>query len=105
MNFDDLKRAWHHCDHELDTGIHLNARRLRSVLARKADAGANTLSPGDIDYTMPVALVHKQFRANWLTRIARSAGAWFAKACGAGEIAGWLQTIGLRMHRRHRIRG
>jgi hypothetical protein len=106
MDFDDLKRAWHYCDHELDTGIHLNARRLRSVLTRNADASANRLSPGDIDYTVPVILVQKQLDTHWIVRIARSAAAWIAKTCRADEIAGRLETTVMRVLRRHRtLRG
>jgi hypothetical protein len=106
MDFDDLKRAWHNCDHELDTGIHLNVRRLRSVLTRNVDASANKLSPGDIDYTVPVILVHKQLDTPWIERIARGAAAWIAKACRADEIAERLQTTVMRVLRRHRtLRG
>ena len=100
MHFDDLKRAWDDCDHELDTRIHLNARRLRSVLTRNADAGANSLSHGEIDYTVPVVLVQKQLDTNWIVRMARNATAWLEKACRADEIAASLQAMVLRRLRR-----
>src|SRR5262245_3837659 len=106
MDFDDLKRAWDDCDHELDIGVHLNARRLRSVLTRNADASANRLSFGDIDYTAPVVLVQKQLDTNWIVRIARNAAAWIEEACRADKIDGSLQTTVMRGIRRHRtLRG
>src|SRR5262249_28500302 len=82
MDFNDLKRAWNHCDRELDTSIHINAQRLRSVLARNADPGANELSPNEIDYTAPVVLVQK-LDSNWIVRIARVAAGWIHEACRA----------------------
>lgn len=105
MHFDDLKRAWDDCDHELDTRIHLNARQLRSFLTRDADASANGLSHGDIDYTEPVVLVQKQLDrknqldTNWIVRIARNAAAWLEKACRTDAS---LQTTVMRVLRRHR---
>src|SRR5262245_61583364 len=93
MDFDDLKGAWDDCDHELTAGIHPNARRLRSVLTRNADASANRLSPGDIDYTMPVVLIQKQIHTNWIVRVAQGIAVWIAETCRAYEIAGRLQTI------------
>lgn len=106
MDFDDLKRAWDDCDHSLDTGIHLNVRRLRSVLTRNADASANTLSHGDINYTVPVVLVQRQLDTHWIVRIAQGAAARIAEACRAEEIAGRLQTTVMRVLRRHRtLRG
>src|SRR5262245_10985047 len=106
MDFDDLKRAWRDYDHGLDTGIDLNARRLRSVLTQNADANAtNTLSSDDVDYTMPVVLVQKQL-TNWVVRFAQSVSAWIAQACRADEIAGRLQTTVMRVLRRQRtLRG
>ena len=100
MDFDDLKRAWDDCDHELDT-VHLDARRLRSVLTRNADASAKTLSHGEIDYTVPVVLVQKQLDTNWIVRMARNATAWLEKACRADEIAARFQTAVMRVLRRH----
>jgi hypothetical protein len=106
MDFDDLKRAWRECDHELDTGLCLNAHRLRSVLKRNDDTGANNRSSGDIDYTMPVVLVQRQLHANWIAQAARDVAAWIAEACRADEIAGRLETIVMRLRRRHRaLRG
>ncbi len=105
MDFDDLKRAWDDCDHELDIAVRLNARRLRSVLARNADAGANRLSAGDIDCTAPVVLVQKQLDANWIVRIARNTAAWIEDACRADEIVRSLQTTVMRLLRRHRTLG
>ena len=102
MHFDDLKRAWDDCDHELDTRVHLNARRLRSVLTRNADASANRLSHGDIDYAVPVVLFQKQLDTNWIVRIARNAAAWLEKACRAEEMAARLQTTVMRVLHRHR---
>jgi len=105
MDFNDLKRAWNHCDRELDTAIHLNAQRLRSVLARNADPGANELCPNEIDYTAPVVLVQK-LDSNWIVRIARAAAAWIHQVCRAEEIAGGLQPTVMRLLRRHRtLRG
>lgn len=101
MDFDDLKRAWDDCDHELDTRIHLNAQRLRSVLTRNADASAKRLSHGEIDYTVPVVLVQKQLDTNWIVRMARNAAAWLEKACRADEIAASFQTTVMRVLRRH----
>jgi hypothetical protein len=107
MDFDDLKRAWDDCDHELDTRIHLNARRLRSVLTRNADASANRPSHSEIDYTVPVVLVQKQLDTkkqldtNWIVRMARNAAAWLEKASRADEIAASFQTTVLRVLRRH----
>jgi hypothetical protein len=106
MDFDDLKRAWDDCDHALHIGVHLNARRLRSILTRNADASANRLSSDDIDYTAPVVLVQKQLDANWFMRITRKAAAWIEEACRADEIARSLQTTVIRVLRRHRtLRG
>src|SRR5215471_18265802 len=76
MDFDDLKRTWDNCDRELDTGILLNARQLRSFVTRNADASPNGVSPGDIDYTAPVFLAQKQLETNWILRIARRAASW-----------------------------
>lgn len=101
MHFDDLKRAWDDCDHELDTSIHLNARRLRSVVTRNSDASANRLSHGEIDYTVPVVLVQRQLDTNWIVRIARNAAAWLEKGCRADEIAASFQTTVMRVLRRH----
>ena len=101
MDFDDLKRAWDDCDHELDTRIHLNARRLRSVLTRNVDASANRPSHGEIDYTVPVVLVQKQLDTNWIVRMARDAAVWLEKACRADEIAASFQTTVMRVLRRH----
>jgi hypothetical protein len=107
MDFDDLKRAWDDCDHELDTRIHLNARRLRSVLTRNADASANRLSHGEIDYTVPVVIVQKQLDTNkqpdtnWMVRMARNAASWLEKACRADEVAASFQTAVMRILRRH----
>ena len=106
MDFDDLKRAWDDCDHELDIRVQLNARGLRSVLTRNADARANRRSCVDIDYTAPVVLVKKQLDTNWIVRIARNAAAWIEEACRADEIAGKLQRTTMRVLRRHRtLRG
>jgi len=106
MDFDDLKLAWDDCDHELDSRVHLNARRLRFVLTQNADANANKPLHGDIDYTVPVVLVQKQLDTNWIVRIARNAAAWIEEACRADEIVGNLQTTLLRVLRRHRtLRG
>lgn len=105
MDFNDLKRVWNLCDRELDTAIHLNAQRLRSVLARNGDPGANELSPNEIDYTAPVVLVQK-LDSNWIGRIARAAAGWIHEACRADEIAGGLQPTVMRLLRRHRtLRG
>jgi hypothetical protein len=101
MDFDDLKRAWDDCDHELDTRIHLNARRLRSVLTRNADASANTLSHVEIDYTVPVVLVQKQLDTNWIVRMARNTAAWLEKARRADEITASFQATVMRVLRRH----
>jgi hypothetical protein len=106
MDFNDLKRAWNHCDRELDTAIRLNAHRLRSVLARNAEPGANELSPNEVDYTVPVVLVQKQLDSNWIVRIAQAAAAWIHQACRADEIDGRLQPTVMRLLRRHRtLRG
>jgi hypothetical protein len=106
MDFDDLKRAWDDCDQKLDNGLHLNAGRLRLVLARNAHAIAHRLSPGDIDYTAPVTVVQKQSDTNWMVRIARDAAGWIAEACRAGDIAGALQSTVMRVLRRRRtLRG
>jgi hypothetical protein len=104
MDFDDLKRAWDDCDHELNIRVHLNARRLRSALTQNADTRTNAPT-GDIDYTVPVVLFQKQLAKNWIVRIARNAAAWIKGACRADEIA-LLQTTVLRRLRRHRtLRG
>jgi len=106
MNFNDLKRAWDDCDHELDSRLRLNAQRLRSVLTQNAGANANKPLHGDIDYTVPLVLVHKQFDTNWIVRIARNAAAWIEEICRVDEIAGSLHTTLLRVLRRHRtLRG
>ena len=106
MDFDDLKRAWDDCDHRLDTRIHLDVRRLRSVLTRKADAVANRLPHDDIDYTAPVVLVQKELDTNRIARIARNVVAWINATCRAAEIAASLQTTVLRILRRRRtLRG
>jgi hypothetical protein len=106
MDFDDLKRVWDDCDHELDSRVHLNVRRLRSVLTQNADANARKPSDGDIDYTAPLALAQKQLDTNWIVRIVRNAATWIEQACRADEIVGSLQTTLLRGLRRHRtLRG
>jgi len=105
MDFNDLKRAWNHCDREMDTAIHLNAQRLRSVLARNGDPGVNELSPNEIDYTAPVVLV-QNLDSNWIVRITRAAAAWIRQAYRADEIAGGFQPAVMRLLRRHRtLRG
>lgn len=105
MDFDDLKRAWHECDHKLDSGIHLNARRLRSVL--RLDAEARTNRPlEDIDYTMPVVLAQTQIHTHRITRIGRAAAAWIREACRADNMTGKLQITVMRLLGRHRtLRG
>lgn len=105
MHFDDLKRAWDDCDQELEIGVHLNARRLRSVLMRNADASANS-SSADIDFTAPVVVVQKRLNTYGIVRIVLIAASWIKEACRAEEIAGSLQTAVTRVLRRHRtIRG
>src|SRR5215470_6327959 len=71
MDFDDLKRAWHDCDHNLDASINLNSRRLRSVLRLNAEVSTNRSTPGDVDYTMPVVVAQRQSHAHWFARIGR----------------------------------
>jgi hypothetical protein len=106
MDFDDLKRAWDDCDHKMDSGIHLNARRVRSVVTRNAYASANRPSPGDIDYTVPVVLAKKQLDTNWIVRVARGAAAWIEETCRGDEIVVRLQTTIMRLLGRHRtLRG
>ena len=106
MDFDDLKRAWNDCDHELDSRVHLNVRWLRSLLTQNADANATKPLSGAIDYTLPVALVQEQLDTNWIVRIARNAGAWIEETCRADEIVGRLQTTLLRvLHRYRTLRG
>jgi len=103
MDFDDLKRAWHNCDQELNTGIVLNARGLRSALTRHSKMSANEMSRSDIDYTAPVVLVQSQLESNWIMRIARRAANWVAGACRGDEITVHFQTIVMRLFR-HRLR-
>ena len=106
MDFDDLKRAWHDCDHNLDASINLNSRRLRSVLRLNAEVSTNRSTPGDVDYTMPVVVAQRQSHAHWFARIGRGVAAWITKACRADEIAGRLQSTAMRVLCRHRtLRG
>ena len=106
MDFDDLKRAWDDCDHELDNRVHLDVRRLRSLLTQNRDANAKKPLLDDIDYTMPVALVQRPLDTNWIVRIARNAAAWIQETCRVDEVAGGLQRSLLRLLRRHRaLRG
>jgi hypothetical protein len=106
MDFDDLKRAWDDCDHELDRRIHLNTRRLRSILTLNVDTNVKQPLDGDIDYTVPVVLVQKQLHTNWIVRIAGNFAFWIEKSCRADEIVGSLQTTLLRVLRHHRtLRG
>ena len=106
MDFDDLKRTWDDCDHTLDSAIRLNARRIRSVMTRNADASVNRPSPDDIDYTVSVVLSRKQLHTNWIMRIARAAAACIKETCRADEITARLQTTVVRMLGRHRtLRG
>jgi len=103
MDFGDLKRAWDDCDQELDSRVHLNTQRLRSVLTQNADASAKKPLHADIDYTVPFVLVRKQFDTNWIVGIARNAVAWIERACRADEIVGSLQATLVRVLRRRRI--
>jgi hypothetical protein len=106
MDFDDLKRAWHDCDDKLDSGIHLNARRLRSILRLNSEARGNRSTPGGIDYTVPVILAQRHMDTHWIARIHRSAAAWIREACRVDEVTGRLHTSVMRMFGRHRtLRG
>jgi hypothetical protein len=106
MDFDDLKRAWDICDRKLDSGIHLNTRRLRSFLRITVDAGTNRRTRDGIDHSLPVALAQRQINAHWMIKIGRSVAASIREACRADEIAGRLQSTAARVLRRHRtLRG
>ena len=106
MDFDDLKRAWRECDDKLDSGIHLNARRLRSVLRLDSGARGDRPIPEDIDYTLPVVVAQRQIDTHWIQRIGRSAAAWIREACRADDVTGRLQATVMRLLGRHRtLRG
>jgi hypothetical protein len=76
MDFDDLKRVWVDCDKKLAAGIHLNSRQVRSIVAQGGAASANRTEDGEIDYTAPVALAHKQVHPPPIIGFARMAAAW-----------------------------
>ena len=106
MDFDDLKRVWDNCDHELESSIQLNARQLLSLLKLNRNGSVNRLEPGGIDYTLPVVLARKQFHANWIVRIARDPATWIEGFCRVGEGVAMLHTTIMRVLRRHRtLRG
>ena len=105
MDFDDLKRAWDDCDHRLASGIHLNARRVLSMMALDANPGDRPAT-GDIDYTMSVALAQEQLHTHRVIRFIRSAAALIGDGERADRLVGTFQSTVMRLLGRHRtLRG
>ena len=100
MDFDDLKRVWDECDHKLTSGVRLNTRRLRSIVAPHAEENANRPTAQDIDYTMPVAVARKQRYAHPIIRIVRAAAASISQVGPADQMVGKFEAAVVRMLRR-----
>jgi hypothetical protein len=101
MDFDDLKRVWDDCDRKLAAGIHLNARRVRSMMALQ-DETENRLVADDIDYTMPVAVVQEQLDAPRIVTLVRRAAAVIGGASRADRLTGKFRSTLMRLLGRHR---
>ena len=106
MDFDDLERAWDDHDRRLASGIRLNVRQARSIVALEAAESANRPPGADIDYTMPVAVAQRQLGTRRIARIVRAPAALITDRWRGERLVEKFQAIVMRLLGRHRtLRG